>query len=171
NTFKLKHSSKQSDRRLSLQVPYASSIFDRESCERFVAYLQRLIEAPAPLKLDAIDILPASERERLLVELNETASAYSHEKCVHHFIEEQARKTPAHPAVVCGNQQLSYEELNSRANQVAHLLIESGVTQNARVGMCLAPSVDTIVALLGILKSRAAYAPLNPEHPPARLKA
>ncbi|HJP93408.1 MAG TPA: amino acid adenylation domain-containing protein [Pyrinomonadaceae bacterium] len=179
NPFKLKLSCRQTDERLSLQLQYDCRVFHRETCERFVGYLQRLIEAlanttratRAQLKLDAIDILPASERERLLVHWNETASAYSHEKSVHHFFEEQARKTPAQPAVVCGNQQLSYEELNSRANQLAHLLIGPGVAPNARVGMCLSPSVNTIVALLGILKAGAAYVPLNPEHPSARLNA
>ncbi|HKN82227.1 MAG TPA: amino acid adenylation domain-containing protein, partial [Pyrinomonadaceae bacterium] len=170
NPFKLKLSCKRSDGRLSLQLQYDSRIFDRETCERFVAYFQRLIESLPQPNLDAIDILPASERERLLIHLNGTASAYSHEKCVHHFVEEQARKTPAHAAVVCGNQQLSYEELNARANQVARLLIESGIQRNARAGMCLSPSVNAIVALLGILKAGAAYVPLNPEHPPARLK-
>ena len=179
NPFKLKLSCKRSFRRLSLHLQYDYRIFDPETCERFVAYLQQLIEALAnvprvtrtQLTLDAVDILPASERERLLVQLNETTTAYSHEKCIHHFFEEQARKTSAHIAVVCGNQQLSYQELNARANQIAHLLLKSGITKNARVGMCLAPSVNTIVAVLGILKAGAAYVPLNPEHPPARLTA
>ena len=175
NPFKLKLSCTHSEKRLSLQLQYDSHIFQRETGARFIEYLQRLLEGltntpGADLKLDRIDILSSTERERLLG-LNETASAYAHEKCVHQFFEEQVNKTPAHVAVVCGNQQLSYEELNSRANQVAHLLSKSGVKRGTCVGMCLTPSVDTIVALLGILKSGAAYVPLNPEHPPARLKA
>jgi amino acid adenylation domain-containing protein len=175
NPFKLKLACTHSEKRLSLQLQYDSHIFDRETCARFIDYLQRLIEgmantARADLKLDTIDILPATERETLLA-LNETATAYASEKCVHHFFEEQVSKTPAHVAVVCGDQQLSYEDLNIRANQVAHLLNKSRVTQGSYVGMCLTPSVDTVVALLGILKSGAAYVPINPEHPPARLKA
>ncbi|HEY0431879.1 MAG TPA: amino acid adenylation domain-containing protein, partial [Pyrinomonadaceae bacterium] len=175
NPFKLKLSCTRYDKRLSLQLHYDADIFHRETCARFIDYLQRLIEALAngslaELKLDAIDILPASERETLLG-VNEAASAYASDKCVHHFFEEQVSKTPAHLAVVCGDQQLSYEDLNIRANQVAHLLGKSGVTQGSCVGMCLTTSVDTMVALLGILKSGAAYVPLNPEHPPARLKA
>ncbi len=171
NRFKLKLSCKHSDKRLSLQLQYDSHIFHRETCARFIDYLQRLIEGLArAVKLDTIHILPASERDTLLG-LNETASAYASEKCVPNFFEDQVRKTPAHVAVVCGNQQLSYEDLNIRANQVAHLLSKSGIKPGSYVGMCLVPSVDTIVALLGILKSGAAYVPLNPEHPPARLKA
>jgi hypothetical protein len=175
NPFKLKLACTHSEKRLSLQLQYDSHIFDRETCARFIDYLQRLIEgmantARADLKLDTIDILPATERETLLA-LNETATAYASEKCVHHFFEEQVSKTPAHVAVVCGDQQLSYEDLNIRANQVAHLLNKSRVTQGSYVGMCLTPSVDTVVALLGILKSGAAYVPINPEHPAARLKA
>ena len=173
--FKLKLSCRRADQRLSLQLQYNSHLFHRETCERFVDYFERLIDGLAntfrtDLKLDTIDILPAREREALL-RLNETAAAYASEKCVHHLIEEQVNKTPAHVAVVCGTQQLSYQELNIRANQVAHLLSKSGVEQGSCVGMCLSASVDTIVALLGILKAGAAYVPLNPEHPPARLKA
>ena len=122
-------------------------------------------------KLDAIDILPATERHALLVQLNDTATEYNSEKCIHEFFEEQAGRTPSAVAVVCGDRQLSYDELNSRANQVAHLLIEMGVKPNTCVGMCLTRSVDSIVALLGILKTGAAYVPLNPEHPLARLRA
>jgi amino acid adenylation domain-containing protein len=178
NPFKLKLSCKQSDKHLSLQLQYDSHLFQRETCERIIDYLKRLIEALAnttlanrnELKLGTIDILPPSERETLLG-LNKTAGAYASDKCVHHFFEEQVNNTPAHVAVVCGNQQLSYEELNIRANRVAHLLRKSGVGQGSCVGMCLTASVDTMIALLGILKSGAAYVPLNPEHPAARLKA
>jgi amino acid adenylation domain-containing protein len=171
NPFKLKLACTQSDNRLWLHLQYDSRAYQRETGARFIDYLQRLIAGLAPtVKLDTIDILPVSERETLLA-VNETAATYQREKCVHHFIEEQVSKTPAHIAVVCGNQQLSYEELNNRANQVAHLLNKSGITRGACVGMCLSPSVDTIVALLGIVKLGAAYVPLNPEHPPARLKA
>ena len=170
NPFKLKLAGTQSDKRLSLQLQYDSHLFHRETGERYINYFQRLIEGVTRAELDSIDILPASERETLLA-LNETAAAYQRERCVHNFIEEQVSKTPAHVAVVCGTQQLSYEELNIRANQLARMLSKSGVEQGACVGMCLTASVDTIVALLGILKAGAAYVPLNPEHPPARLKA
>jgi amino acid adenylation domain-containing protein len=171
NPFKLKLSCTRSDNRLSLQLQYESHAFHRETGERFIDYLHRLIAGLAPaVKLDTIEILPESERETLL-NLNETAAAYASEKCVHHFFEDQVNKTPAHVAVVCGNQQLNYDELNNRANQLAHLLTRSGVKRGSCVGMCLTSSVDTIVALLGILKSGAAYVPLNPEHPPARLRA
>jgi amino acid adenylation domain-containing protein len=172
NRFKLQLTCTRSDNRLSLQLQYDSHLFHRETVERFIAYLQRLIEGitRAQKKLDTIDILPASERETLLA-LNETAAAYQRERCVHHFIEEQVSKTPAQLAVVCGTQQLTYEELNIRANQLAHRLSKSGVKQGSCIGMCLSLSVDTIVALLGILKTGAAYVPLNPEHPPARLRA
>ena len=171
NPFKLKLSCRRWGNRLSLQLQYDSRLFHRETVEQVVDYFQRLIEGlRADVRLDTIDILAASERETLL-NLNATAAAYASEKCVHHFFEEQVSKTPGHVAVVCGNQQLSYEELNTWANQVAHLLSNAGVKPGACVGMCLTPSVDTIVALFGILKSGAAYVPLNPEHPPARLKA
>jgi len=179
NPFKLKLSGTRSGDRLVLQLQYDRRILQQENCERILNYLQTLIQAVATatpavrsdLKLDAIDILPATERHALLAQLNDTATEYNCEKCVHEFFAEQAGRTPAAVAVVCGDRQLSYDELNSRANQVAHLLIDLGVKPNTCVGMCLTRSVDSIIALLGILKTGAAYVPLNPEHPLARWRA
>jgi amino acid adenylation domain-containing protein len=171
NPFKLKLSGTLSGNKLPLQIQYAAATFYRETAERFSDYLRRLIQALASGSPDSesIDLLSDDERRRLLVDLNDTATDYSHDKCVHELFEAQAARTPAVPAVVCGEEQLTYEELNTRANQLAHLLLDSGVTPNSCVALCLTRSVETLVALLGVLKAGAAYVPLDPEHPLARL--
>jgi amino acid adenylation domain-containing protein len=174
NPFKLKLSCIASGKQLLLKLQYNRATFYHETCERFSGYLKRLIEATASSNranpsLESIDLLSDDEKRRLLVELNDTTSLYSHDKCVHELFETQAAKTPTAVAVVYGDQQLTYEELNVRANQIAHLLLEYGVDPGSCVAMCLARSVDSIVALLGILKAGAAYVPLDPEHPIARL--
>ena len=174
NPFKLKLSAALFGKKLSLQLQYDSTVFHRETCERFSGYLRRLVQAVATcdnpdVTLDSSDLLSDDERRRLLVDLNDTATSYSRDKCVHELFEAQAARTPTAVAVICGGDQLTYEELNARANQLAHLLKESGVGPNSCVAMCLTRSVDTIVALLGILKAGAAYVPLDPEHPLSRL--
>jgi len=174
NPFKLKLSAVVLGKRPSLQLQYDRTVFDRDTCERFSGYLKRLIQAVATsdnpdLTLESIDLLSDDERRRLLVDLNDTASPYSHEKCVHELFEAQVARTPTAVAVICGDDQLTYEALNVLANQLAHLLREYGVGPNSCVAMCMSRSVDTIVALLGILKAGGAYVPLDPEHPLSRL--
>ncbi|HZI46607.1 MAG TPA: condensation domain-containing protein, partial [Pyrinomonadaceae bacterium] len=144
--FKLKLSCVVSGKQLSLRLHYDRTTFDAETCERFSGYLRRLLEAvasgPASLRLAAIDLLSDAERRRLLFDLNETATAYSRDMCVHELFEAQAAKTPAAVAVICAGHQLTYEDLNIRANQLAHLLRQHGVGPNECVGMCLTRSVE-----------------------------
>jgi amino acid adenylation domain-containing protein/non-ribosomal peptide synthase protein (TIGR01720 family) len=89
--------------------------------------------------------------------------------CVHKLFEEQAARTPDAPAVRCGDAELTYSELNARANRVAHHLRALGVGADVPVGLCLERSAEMIVALLGVLKAGGAYLPLDPEHPETRL--
>jgi amino acid adenylation domain-containing protein len=172
--FKLKLSGVVYEKQLSLYLQYDTAFFDPETCQRFSGYLKRVLEAVASadrgdLKLESIDLVSNDERRRLLFDLNDTVSPYSQDKVVHELFEAQAAKTPAAVAVVCAGHELTYEQLNLRANQVAHLLRQYGVGPNQRVGMCVTRSVESMVALLGILKAGAAYVPLDPEHPLERL--
>jgi amino acid adenylation domain-containing protein len=175
--FKLKLSCIVYGKQLSLRLQYDRTTFYTETCERFSGYLREMIQAlamtapaaRASLTLESIDFLSDDERRRLLFDLNDTTSEYAHDKCVHELFEAQAIQTPAAVAVVCADHALTYEELNVRANQIAHLLHQHGVGSNECVAMCVTRSVESIVALLGILKVGAAYVPLDPEHPLERL--
>ncbi|MGH2621269.1 MAG: amino acid adenylation domain-containing protein, partial [Anaerolineales bacterium] len=113
--------------------------------------------------------LGAEDRRQLLFEFNQTAAAYPQDQCIHQLFEQQAARTPEQAAVVCEGRQLTYAELNARANQLAHYLRRQGVGAGTRVGLCVDRSVEMMVGLLGILKAGGAYVPLNPEYPKARL--
>ena len=109
------------------------------------------------------------ERRLLLIGWNDTAVDYPRGCCAHEIFAEQASRTPDAPAVIHGHRQLSYRELDSRANQVAHYLRKRGVGPEVVVGLCIERSLDMIVGLIGILKAGGAYLPLDPEYPHERL--
>ncbi len=106
----------------------------------------------------------------LLEEWNATETEYPSHQSVHQLFEEQVRKSPDAVAVVCGDESLSYAELNEQANRLAHYLIGLGVKPDDRVGICVERSLGMVVGLLGILKSGGAYVPLDPAYPTERLR-
>src|SRR6185295_1135222 len=112
--------------------------------------------------------LSDAERERVVVSLNNTRRSYSNEQTVHELFEEQVAQRPDDVALTCEEQQLTFAELNARANQLAHHLVKLGVGPEITVGLCLDRSLELIVALLGILKAGGAYVPLDPAVPAAR---
>ncbi len=117
-----------------------------------------------------LPLLAEPERQQLLVEWNQTAAGYPESSCLHELFEQQAGRTPERMAVRCGEQTLTYRELNEQANQLAHYLRQQGVGPDRPVGLCLERSAETMVAVLAILKAGGAYVPLNPDNPPARLQ-
>ena len=104
-----------------------------------------------------------------LVDWNQTEAEYPRHFCLHDLFAQQAKQTPEWTAVVCGKQQITYGELNARSNQLAHYLRNHGVGPEVLVGLFLDRSVDTLVGLLGILKSGGAYVPLDPAYPKDRI--
>src|SRR5687767_11584834 len=110
-----------------------------------------------------------AERHQLLVEWNDTQTDYPTDKCIHHLFEEQVERFPDNIAAVFGDEQLTYRELNQRANQLAHHLQTLGVGPEVLVGLCVERSLEMVVGLLGILKAGGAYIPLDPNYPPERL--
>jgi amino acid adenylation domain-containing protein len=131
--------------------------------------LAALENAPdTPLR--TLDVLPSAERQQLLVEWNDTAIAYPRDRCVHQLFEEHVERTPAAVAVVFEGQELTYRELNERANQLAHYLRSHGVGPETLVGLCLERSVELVVGILGILKAGGAYVPLDVDYPCQRLE-
>ena len=113
-------------------------------------------------------MLNSDERRQLLEEWNETAAAVRW-SCIHQLFEEQAARTPAAVAVIDEAAQLSYEELNERANQLAHQLGGLGVGPEVLVGLCQERSVEMVVSVLAVLKAGGAYVPLDPAYPKERL--
>ena len=114
-------------------------------------------------------LLSEQERYKILVEWNDTEADYAKDKSIHQLFEEQVEKTPNAVAVVFENQQLTYLELNQKANQLAHHLQSLGVQPEVLVGICVERSIEMLVGLLGILKAGGAYVPLDPNYPVERL--
>ncbi|MBD2812214.1 amino acid adenylation domain-containing protein [Xenorhabdus sp. Vera] len=116
-----------------------------------------------------VPILPALEQQQLLVDFNATQADFPQHALIHQLFEAEAARHPADIAIVCGEQLLSYDELNRRANRLAHHLIALGVRPDARVAICVERSLEMVVGLLGILKAGGAYVPLDPAYPVERL--
>ena len=131
--------------------------------------LVQALEQTPQQPLAQVPILPQAERRQLLQEFNATVEAYPHDQTLHALIEAQVRRTPQAVALVAGEQQLTYHELNARANQLAHHLREQGVQPDSRVAICVERGLELLVGLLGILKAGGAYVPLDPGYPPERL--
>ncbi|NER45916.1 MAG: amino acid adenylation domain-containing protein, partial [Symploca sp. SIO1A3] len=152
---------------------YRTDLFESETIVRMSGHLQRLLEAAVLAPQETVGRLPLlTERERrqLLVEWNDTAVDYPQDQCIHQLFEAQVEKTPDAVAVVFESQQLTYTQLNERANQLAHYLQGLGVKPETVVGICMERSVEMVVGLLGILKAGGAYLPLDPNYPQERLK-
>ena len=157
---------------LYFRVVYDSSLFDAETISRTLEHLRGLLEKISEgleQNLSALSPLTDAERQRFVFEWNQTAAEYPKETCIHNLFEKQVEATPEAIAAEFEGEQLTYAELNARANQLAHHLRSLGVAPGVRVGLCLEHSLETLIALLGTLKAGGVYVPLEPAHPKAKL--
>ncbi len=153
-------------------LEYSTDLFDEATIIRMSGHFQTLLEGivtEPTHSLSNLPILTEFETRQLLVEWNDTAREYPRDKCVHQLFDEQVAKTPDAVAVVFDDKELTYRELNERANQLAHRLKKLGVGAETLVGLCVERSLEMIVGVLGILKAGGAYVPLDPYHPKERL--
>ena len=148
----------------SLDAQTPALIGPMRVCEFMRTALEALadaLESAPSTPLRSIHVLPAAERHRVLYEWNDTKTEFPSGKCVHQLFEEQVLKTPHATAVVFEDESLSYDELNRRANQLAHYLHQLGVRPDDRVAICVERGLEMIVALLAVLKAGGAYVPLR----------
>ncbi|OYE00080.1 non-ribosomal peptide synthetase, partial [Nostoc sp. 'Peltigera membranacea cyanobiont' 232] len=151
---------------------YNTDLFDDSAIARMMGHFVTLLEAIVAnpqQRIDQLSLLTQFEERQLLVEWNDTQVDYPQDKCIHQLFEDQVERTPDAVAVVFENQQLTYHELNCRANQLAHYLRSLGVGADVLVGICVERSLEMVVGLLGILKAGGAYVPLDSEYPKERL--
>jgi amino acid adenylation domain-containing protein/non-ribosomal peptide synthase protein (TIGR01720 family) len=169
--FKLKVVCEVHENSLTAELQYDRSLFAPADIQLLAQRLATLIEASASQhsgSLADLEVLGAAEQQLLLGEFNDTKKDFATGQCIHELFEAQAQQTPDRIAVVFENVQLTFAELNTRANQLAHRLQRRGVGPDSAVGLCFPRSVDLIVGLLGILKAGGAYVPLDPGLPRAR---
>ena len=157
---------------LSCYFHYYTDLFDPSTIRRMAGHFERLlqgvVETPGQV-ISKLPLLTEVEQHQLLVEWNNTQTPYSKDKCIHHLFEEQVERTPDAIATVFETQQLTYRELNAKANQLAHYLQTVGVGPDVLVGICVKPSIEMMVGILAILKAGGAYVPLDPDYPSERL--
>ncbi|MDF5707242.1 MAG: amino acid adenylation domain-containing protein [Nostoc sp. S4] len=150
---------------------YNTDLFDASTIERLAGHFQTMLEgilAQPEQLISQLPLLSKTEQQQLLVECNHTQTEYP-QKCIHQLFEEQVEQTPDAVAVVFDSQQLTYRQLNERANQLANYLQTLGVKPEVLVGICVERSLEMVVGLLGILKAGGAYVPLDPDYPDERL--
>jgi amino acid adenylation domain-containing protein/non-ribosomal peptide synthase protein (TIGR01720 family) len=158
---------------LTLKLQYAMERFDERAISGLLRQLQHLLDAMAAPDVGTVGSLAwcsEAERAEILVGRNETASHYPSHLCLHDLFEAQARRRPDAIAVVAGASTLTYAELDRRADQLARRLIDLGVQPDTLVGICMERSCDMLVGLMGIAKSGAAYVPIDPSYPRARIE-
>jgi natural product biosynthesis luciferase-like monooxygenase protein/amino acid adenylation domain-containing protein/FkbM family methyltransferase len=153
-------------------IHYRPALFHLSTISRMVGHFHMLLRdaiANPDRPISHLALLTEAETHQLLVEWNNTQSDYPRHKCIHGLFEEQVKRSPDAIAVVCEEKQLTYNELNRRANQVAHYLNNAGVKPESAVGICIERSAEMIVGMLGTLKAGGAYVPLDPAYPGQRL--
>jgi amino acid adenylation domain-containing protein/thioester reductase-like protein len=157
---------------LSGTFEYASDLFDERTVRRMAGHFCTLvgeIVADPDRPIRELQMLSGPERAQVLQEFNSTSMPHPRDLLVHELVEARAGQSPDAVALVCGEQLLTYSELNRRASQVAHRLLELGIQQDDRVGLYVERGTEMIVGLLGILKAGGAYVPLDVSYPPGRL--
>ncbi|WP_375480028.1 amino acid adenylation domain-containing protein [uncultured Nostoc sp.] len=170
--FELRFNFLETDQGLIGLVEYSTDIFDASTINRMVEHyrnlLERIVTNPQQ-QLCELSLLTESERHQLLVEWNNTAVDYPQQQCIYQLFEAQVERTPDAVAVVFEDEQLTYWELNIRANQLAHYLRSLGVKPEVLVGIYVERSLFMVIGLLAILKAGGAYVPLDPSYPQKRL--
>lgn len=170
--FELTLAMAETENGLSGVFQYKTDLFDEETIARMSEHYRVLLEgilANPESSLSELPLLTVEEQQQILHEWNETTQPFPSEECLHELFEQQCERTPESVALVSGAAQLTYGELNTRANQLAQHLRTFGVGAETLVGILMQRSVEMVVSLLGVLKAGAAYVPLDPDCPLERL--
>ncbi|HSE18132.1 MAG TPA: amino acid adenylation domain-containing protein [Pyrinomonadaceae bacterium] len=154
-------------------LEYNTDLFEAATMQRLLHHFQRLLEGivkDPDASIADLPLLAASERQQLLIEWNDTRKTFRQELCIHQLFESQAAKNPNATAVVFEDEQFSYDELNRRANRLAHKLIELGIGPEMRAGVLMERSLVMVLAVMSVLKAGGTYVPLDPSWPLERLR-
>jgi len=159
-------------RELKGNFGYSTDLFERSTISRMMAHFENLLEsllADPERRLSELTVLSEAEHRQVLLQWNDTDRQYARGRCLHELFEAHVALTPERIAVADQNRQLTYRELNERANQLAHCLQALNVGPEVLVGVMMERSVEIVVALLGVLKAGGAYVPLDPQYPQERV--
>ncbi|WP_372340003.1 amino acid adenylation domain-containing protein [Pseudomonas sp. Leaf58] len=171
--FDLTLDSFEHEQGISATLTFATDLFDASTIQQMARHWLNLLHgivANPGQRVAELPLLDDGERQQIVQGWNDTQAAYPDERGIHQLIEAQVVATPHAPALVFGEQTLTYAELNRRANRLAHCLRQQGVGPDVLVGIAMARSLEMVVGLLGIVKAGGAYVPLDPEYPQDRLR-
>lgn len=160
------------ENRLEGNVEYSLDLFKPETIQRLTQHYQTLLRdvaAQPDVEITRVELLLEAERHTMLEEWNATEKVFASRRCVHELVEEQVERRPDTVALVFRDEHVTYEEMNQRANRLAHYLCSSGIEVESLVGVFLERLPDLVVSLLSILKAGAAYVPLDPSYPADRI--
>jgi amino acid adenylation domain-containing protein len=155
------------------RLRYNTDLFETETIRRIAEHYLRLLESSADnlnLPITELSLMSTPERQRILLEWNDTKREIPPDAYVHKLFEREAERAPEQIALSFEGQHLSYAKLNRRANQLAHHLRRLGIAADKPVAICLRRSLEMVVGLLGVLKAGGAYVPLDPDSPPERVR-
>jgi amino acid adenylation domain-containing protein len=153
---------------------YATDLYDLASVDLLTHCVRHMVEAMIAdpcARIGEVSLLSDADRAQILRQWNDTAASYPDQLCAHQVFERQVRATPGAPALICGDARLSYAELDSAANRLAHALLRGGVRRGDVVGIYLDRGIELVDAVLAVLKAGAGYTLLDPAFPAARLDA
>ncbi|HLL45136.1 MAG TPA: amino acid adenylation domain-containing protein, partial [Longimicrobiaceae bacterium] len=154
-------------------LPYSTDLFERATAARMLRHLGSVLEQAAArpdARTSTLELVDADERRMLIHAWNQTDRAYPRDRCVHEIFGARAAAAPDAAALAWDGVELSYAQLDARANQLAHHLRRLRLGPETRVGVLMERGVDLVVSILGILKAGGAYVPLDPAYPPERLR-
>ncbi|MEH7354706.1 amino acid adenylation domain-containing protein, partial [Neobacillus drentensis] len=158
---------------IKFNLEYCTKLFKRETIERVIQYYINIIKVVTEnpeIKLCEIDMVAEEERNKLLHEFNDTFAEYPRSKSIHELFEEQVERTPDNVAIVYEDKELTYRELNSKANQVARTLRNEGIEENKTVGILISRSAELLIGILGVLKAGGTYLPIDTQYPTDRIE-
>lgn len=154
-------------------LEYSKDLYKTETVERFITYLNKIIDSISQnidIEISNIELISSAEKKQLLYDFNRTATNYPKEKSIPDLLNEISVKYPNNVAIVSGEKQLTFEELNFKSSQLAYHLVQRGVGRNSIVGLMAERTEYLIISILGIMRAGAAYLPLSDEWPEKRIK-
>jgi iturin family lipopeptide synthetase A len=171
--YDITFSAEDRNNRITLHVDYSTSLFEEETMRRMAEHYILILEAVCDncdATISQIKMVSPVEEEQLIHEFNDTYLEYNKHWMIHETFERQAAITPDATALICGIRQVTYRELDARANQLAHFLQKKGAKRGSIVGIMVDRSEEMIIAILGVLKVGGAYLPIDPEYPNQRIE-
>ncbi|MGE5632635.1 MAG: amino acid adenylation domain-containing protein [Caulobacteraceae bacterium] len=163
----------EGDTGLDIKLEYCSKLFKKETIKRMTEHLNNILSSMTmdlDRKLKDIEIITPEERNILLYDFNNSSLDYPKDKMIHQIFEEQVEKTPDNIAVVCNDMNMTYKQLNEKADKLAALLRDYGTGPGKIVGIMVDRSLEMMVGLLGVLKAGGAYMPIDPDYPEDRIR-